>query len=451
MTLGSTASAAGGIRIGDRQTRFLAQSVILEEAGNAGLIRLALYTVSAVVALFIAWSAVTRVDEVAATTGEVVPSGQVQVVQHLEGGIISRILVKDGQMVEAGQSLLRLEPVAAVAEQEQIRARRAGLILKSQRLRAIASGRKPNFANIDDDSYKTLIDDQRALYAGQMAAQANRRAVLDSQLRESLARLSAYGGRERTLGSNLKLVEEELALREGLFRKGVTSKTEYLAIQREANQARGDLTSLKAQREETREGVSELRNRLRKLDSELKESSLIELGEATRELAEVSQGLGKLEDRVRRLDITAPVKGTVKGLNAHTVGGIIAPGGVVLEIVPFERELIVETRITTRDIGHVAVGQPVTVKVLTYDFARYGSISGTLTDISATTFIDEDGEPYYKGIVALAKDHVGTDSRLNRVLPGMTVQADIGTGSKTVLEYLLKPVYASVNQSFRER
>lgn len=450
MTQGSTASAARGIRIGDRQTRYLAQSVILEEAGNAGLVRLALYTVSAVVALFIAWSAVTRVDEVAATIGEVVPSGQVQVVQHLEGGIISRILVKDGQGVEAGQPLLRLDPVSAVAELEQIRARRAGLVLKSERLRAIASGREPNFSGVDG-SYKALIDDQHALYAGQMAAREGRRAVLDSQLRESLARFSAYGGRERTLSSNLKLVEEELALREGLFSKGVTSKTEYLAIQREANQARGDLENLMAQREETKEGVSELRNRLRQLDSDLRESSLIELGEATRELAEVGQTLGKLEDRVRRLDITAPVKGTVKGLNAHTIGGIIAPGGVVLEIVPFERELIVETRITTRDIGHVAVGQPVTVKVLTYDFARYGSISGTLTNISATTFIDDDGEPYYRGIISLEKDHVGADPRLNRVLPGMTIQADIGTGSKTVLEYLLKPVYASVNQSFRER
>lgn len=149
--------------------------------------------------------------------------------------------------------------------------------------------------------------------------------------------------------------------------------------------------------------------------------------------------------------IRAPVRGIVVGPTIHTVGGVVPPGAVLLELVPLDKELIVETRITTRDVGHVKVGYPVTVKVTTYDFARYGAISGELKDISASTFLDAEGEPYYRGGVTLDRRYVGSDPELKRILPGMTVQADIKTGKKTLLAYLLNPVISSFKTSFRER
>lgn len=435
---------------GDRQTRYLAQSIVLEEAGNSRLVRMALSAVSAVVLAFILWAALTVVDEVATASGEIIPSGQVQAIQHLEGGILSELLVRDGDSVEQGQTLFRLDPASSLAELEQVRARNAALTLKTERLRAIIEERKPDFSIIGA-KYTALVSDQRALYRGQIDAHVNRRAVLKNQIRQRNAELETSKEQEATFRRNLELTEEELQLYEKMFRKGISSRTVYLNSRREVNLARGDLSRVKGERNQTNEAISELESRILELDTNLKEDSLLELGEATSEIAEINQALKKLEDRFRRLEVVAPVRGIIKGMTVHTLGGVIAPGEVVLEIVPLDQELVAEVHITSRDIGHIRRGQPVKVKVVTYDFARYGGISGNLTKISATTFLDEEGVPFYKGVVTLDRGYVGTNPRENRVSAGMTVQADIQTGDKTLLQYLLKPVYNAVNQSFRER
>ena len=440
------------IRRGDRQTRFLAQSVLLEEGGSSGLIRIATLTIAAVITAFLAWASITEVEEVAIAAGEVVPSGQVQTIQHLEGGIIQEILISDGDFVEAGQVLLRLDPTAVLSELEQSRARRVALALKAERLRAFGSGQRPDFTRIaDSEKYPEMVADQKAIYDSQMAARTNRREVVGKQIEQRKADLALYDDRERSLNQNTRLLVEELGMREELLRKGLTSKIVVLDLKRELNRSRGDIDKVKGERLRTREQLSESEQRLAELETDLRENALTEMGGVTSELAQVREAIAKLRDRVRRLEMRAPVRGIVKGLKAHTVGGVIPPGGVVLDIVPLEKELIVEGRITTRDVGHIKVGQTVRVKVVTYDFARYGGISGELKDISASTFLDEQGEPYYKGIIAIDRAYVGFDPERNRVLPGMTVSAEINTGKKTLLQYLLKPVYSSVSESFRER
>jgi membrane fusion protein, adhesin transport system len=438
------------IRRGDRQTRFLAQSVILEEAGSSGLIRAAMLTICLVIAAFIVWAWVTEVEEVAAASGEVVPTGQVQTLQHLEGGIIAEILVKEGDMVEAGQTLLRMDPAATFAELDQMRARQASLMLKAERLRSVGEGREPDFS-IVGPQYAAMVRDQKSILASQLAARENRRQILLKQIEQRKEDLALLSGQERTTKANLSLLSEELKMRETLFKKGLSSKIVFLNIKRDVNQTRGDLNKIIGQRRQTTQALSEAGSRLAELDTDLKETSLAEMGAVTSELAQLHEAVNKIEDRVQRLAMKSPVRGIVKGLKTHTVGGVIPPGGVILELVPLDKELIVEARITTRDVGHLREGQPVTVKVMTYDYARYGGITGELKKISASTFLDEQGNPYYKGIVSLDRGYVGGDPERNRVLPGMTVQADINTGKKTLLQYLLKPVYSSVNQAFRER
>lgn len=440
------------IRRGDRQTRFLAQSVLLEEGGSSGLIRVATLTISAVITAFIIWASITEVEEVAVASGEVVPSGQVQTIQHLEGGIIREIKIADGDFVEQGQTLIRLDPTAVISELEQSRARRVALALKAERLRAYGLGVDPGFSRIpDSEKYPELISDQEAIYESQMAARANRREVIIKQIEQRKADIALYDEREKNLKRNARLLKEELGMRQELLDKGLTSKIVVLDLRRELNRARGDITKVQGERLRTVESLNESQERLNELETDLRENALTEMGGVTSELAQVRESIAKMRDRVRRLEVTAPVRGIVKGLKTHTVGGVIPPGGIVLEIVPLEKELIVEARITTRDVGHVRVGHPVRVKVVTYDYARYGGITGELKDISASTFLDEQGDPYYKGIISMDRAYVGFDPERNRVLPGMTVQADINTGKKTLLQYLLKPVYTSMNQAFRER
>ncbi|MGB0671842.1 MAG: HlyD family type I secretion periplasmic adaptor subunit [Rhodospirillales bacterium] len=439
-----------GVKRGDRQARFLAQSVILEEGGSSRLVRVAMMTICLVIMGFIAWAAITEVEEVAVTSGEVVPSGQVQTIQHLEGGIIKEILVKEGDLVEAGQSLIRMEPSAAIAELQQARARYAGLLLKAERLRAVGTGREPDFSMVGP-SFPDLVRDQTGIYESQLQARENKAQVLRDQIRQREADLSLYEEQQDTLLGQLRLLEQELELRQNLFDKGLTSKVVLLDIQRQVNTARGDVTNNRNEIDRTIETLEEARTRLAESQSDLREQALNEMGGVTQELAQVRENLTKLEDRVRRLEVRAPVRGYIKGLQTHTVGGVVPPGALLMELVPMDRELIVEVRITTRDVGHVQIGQPVTIKVVTYDYARYGGITGELQEVSATTFLDEQGEPYYKGIVKMDRAYVGFDPAHNRVRPGMTVQADVNTGKKTLLSYLLKPVTSSVSEAFRER
>ncbi len=448
--MAESAESPKKLRRGDRQTRFLAQSVILEEAGSSGLIRVAMITISLVICAFLGWAAVTDVDEVAVTSGEVIPTGQLQSIQHLEGGIILEIRVEEGQVVDHGQVLLRLDPSNALTELKQVQARRAGLELQAERLRALGTGREPDFSFVGSE-YENLVTDQLAIFEGQIEASVNRSEVLIAQIEQRKQELALFEETEETLSRNADILLEELALREDLYKRGLTPKLAYLDVKRQVNDARGELAAMLGERQRSEEALAEARNRLAELQANDREQALAEMGTVTNELAEVGEAIKKLEDRVRRLDVRAPVRGIVKGLSVHTVGGVIPPGAVALEVVPLDKELIVETRITTRDVGHVKVGQAVTVKVSTFDFARYGGISGELKDVSASTFIDEEGEPYYKGIVTLDRGYVGFDPELNRVLPGMTVQADIRTGQKTLLAYLLKPVVSSVKTSFRER
>lgn len=438
------------IRRGDRQTRFLAQSVILEEGGSSGLIRGAMLTICIVIMLFLGWSMVTNVDEVAVTSGEVIPSGQVQALQHLEGGIVKQILLQEGQLVEKGQVLITLDETAAVTELQKLEARRAGLEIRSERLRALGIGGVPDWSKVGT-RYPNMLQDQQRIYEGSLEAFFSRQETIRKQIEQRRSDLQALDEREQTLTRTADIFAEELEVREKLYKEGLTSKISYLDAKRSMNTARGELSDLISERERATEAIKEFQSRLDEIETEFREQALAELSESANELIQVEEALVQARDRVRRLKITAPVRGIVKGLNIHTVGGVIPPGEIITEIVPLDKELVVEAKIKPRDVGHVRIGQPVTVKVTTYDFARFGGISGELRDVSASTFLDEQGEPYYKGIIELDRNFVGHDPSQNRVMPGMTVQADIKTGKKTLFEYLLKPVYSSVSTAFRER
>ena len=192
-------------------------------------------------------------------------------------------------------------------------------------------------------------------------------------------------------------------------------------------------------------------SKMSQLQSQRRNEALEESGRVAADLASVRETSRRLGDRVQRLDIVAPVHGIVKGLGTNTVGGVIPPGGLVSEIVPMDKELIVEARISPVDIGHITIGHKANVKVTTFDFARFGAIEVIVTEISASTFKDRENEVYYKAEIKLKDAFVGDKSKKNRILPGMVTEIDINTGQKTVLRYLLRPVFQSLDVAFSER
>jgi HlyD family secretion protein/adhesin transport system membrane fusion protein len=434
-----------------RQVRHLAQFAIVEEAGVSAISRLSVVVVCAIVVAFVVWSHFMHIDEVASTSGSVVPAHSVQVVQHLEGGIVREILVEDRAMVEAGQPLLRLDPIQATSEMDQSESRRVSLQLKAERLRAFIENRAPNFGVVAP-KYAHLAADQLDILLANSDRWASQRNVLMEQISQKQEEISAAQAQQRAVQEQLSLVREEVGMREQLYKSGHTSKVEYYDVMRERAALEGELSRLQGQERTAGKALGELSRRLTDLDNNLRQDAYNELGTVTAELSQVEDSVNRLNDRVQRLEIVAPVRGYVQNLKAKTVGAVVPAGGMVMEIVPIDDDLLVESRISPRDVGHLQSGQKVIVKVASYDFVRYGSVAGTLKSVSATTYLDEkDNTPYYKGWVDLAHPWVGAHPGENRILPGMTVQADIVTGDKTLLQYLLKPIHTSLAQAFHER
>lgn len=435
---------------GSGQTRFLSQSVILEETNVPGMVRLAMLIVCAMVTTFIAWATIAEIDEVAATIGEVVPVGAVKQVQHLEGGIIADVLVKEGDLVQAGDVLVRLDGKQVEAELRSRRAGAAALDLEIRRHRAFVDDRLDDFGDVDPQ-YRGLAAHQRAILRQQLLSRESKAAVLESRIDQRRSDLTVLARERTSLERQAALVAEQLDMRRQLLAKGLVSRIVFLETDRELTRLRGEIERVKAQTAIANQSITEARGRLVETDDELAQDAMKELGDAAGELAQVREEIASLTDRFNRLQITAPVAGVVKGLEANTIGGVIGSGDVVAEIVPIDAEMIVETRISTQDIGHIQIGQDVTVKVTTYDFAKYGGIDGRLEQISASTFEDKEGDTYYTGRISLTQNHVGDDPTRNLVVPGMPVDATIKTGSKSILTYLFKPIHRAIRGAFSER
>lgn len=425
-----------------RLPRGLTQSIAMEESPVPGAVNTGINVISVLLLLFIIWSAFAKVQEVAIAQGQIVPSGYVQTVQHLEGGIVREILVEDGQMVEQDQPLLKLDDTNANADLGQIRARREALELQAKRLRSFANG---------DTSVADLTTEEQAILTSMEDARQSQQNVLNDQISQKEKELQGIISSRDALARNLKLSREELAINRKLAARGSVSRMAVMSSERQVNALEGELANSMSLENQTLSALDEAHNRLQSLSADLKQEALKTLGQTEAELAEINESITKLESASNRTIVTAPVKGIIKGLSVHTVGSVIEQGKVLLEIVPVDGDITVEALVSPSDIGNLKTGQNVTVKVTAFDFSRYGSVPGKLQSISASTFQKEDGESFYKTKIKLDRNYVGKNPDRNLILPGMIVQADIITGDKTILEYLLKPIHMATQTAFQER
>lgn len=433
-----------------RQTRFLAQSVVLEEIGPPRVLGAIVLLLGLSIAAFLAWAAVTPLSQRVTSSGQVIPSGAVMAVQHWEGGIVGEILTREGALVDAGAVLVRLDPAGAESDLQERETRIAALDLQAERLRAFAEGRTPDFGAVDP-RYAALLADQQKILILQEQQRDSQRDVLRHQLSQRRSELAVLANQEKTFAEQVRILDEVVTMRRELHEKGLNSKVVYLGTLQQLVTAKGELARVRADTARVRQAIAEAGSKLAQIDAELRSTAMQQMGQVTAELAQLRQAAEKSRDRVERLHIRAPVRGIVKSLVPNTLGGVIAPGSQVAEIVPLDEALVVEARIDPRDIGQLRPGQQVTVKLSSYDFYRFGAVDGVLDRLSASTFQDKDGSVYYKATINLKRAYVGDDPSRNLILPGMTVEADVNTGERTVLEYLLKPVYVSFSEAFGER
>jgi HlyD family type I secretion membrane fusion protein len=400
--------------------------------------------------LIIVWSLVTHVDVVVRAAGEVTPAGDVIAIQHAEGGNVAEILVGDGEAVAAGQVLLRLAPADTLSERNRFLARRATLVLTIERERAVAEGRTPDFDGVVT-GFEAQKLEQRLLYNAERNADIEQRNVLASQLAQQRDEDERLANQIKALEQDAANAEEELQVRARLFKKGLATRDRYYTAQRDASDLRARLANLNDERARNANSVAEAQHKLAENDSDIRAKAREKAAQSLSDLEEVEQALASASDRTRRLNITSPVAGVVKGLVVKSLNAVVRPGETIAEIVPTGARMVVTAQIRPQDIGQIRAGDPVDVRVLTFDFTTYGSLAGTVERISASTFQSEEGRTYYKGIIALKKAYFGKDPAAARVLPGMTAEVDIKTGRRSIMSYLLKPVTRGWNSAFRER
>lgn len=397
----------------------------------------------------IAWAGIAEIDEVTKGTGKVIPSSQIQVVQNLEGGIVSEIKVREGEIVDPGQVLLRIDDTRFSSTFREREVSRTALEARAARLQAEAEGK--TFLPPAGLTEAAVVGRERALFRSRADELASQVTVLDRQAQQKRQEVQELRSRLAGLRANQKLLIDELNLTKPLVAKGAVSEVEVLRLERKAVEVRTEINATRLAIPRVESALQEIESRIESSQLTFRNDAREELNAVAAELASMTESTVAMEDRVKRTLVRAPVHGTVKRLMINTVGGVVQPGSDLIEIVPLEDTLLVEAQIRPADIAFLSPGQAATVKITAYDFLIYGGLDAELEHISADTIVDDNGESFYLIRVRTQKNFLGTEQEPLPIIPGMLAQVDILTGKKTVLHYIMKPVLRARVEALSER
>jgi len=415
------------------------------------IVRLTIWGIICFFLFLVLWANFAVLDEVTRGDGKAIPSSKLQKIQNLEGGIVTHIYVNDGQVVEAGAPLLRLDDTRFVSNVGETEADRVGLTLRVERLSAEVEDRP---LNIDAELRKVAPSqaaNEEALYQSRRQQLQDEIGGLQEQLVQRQQELREFSSKQAQYRNSLQLLRQEIGMSEPLVAQGAVSPVEVLRLKRAEVENRGqlDATSLAIPRAES--AIKEAERKIDETRGKFRSDALTQLNEARTDLNK-TQATGKaLEDRVSRTLVTSPVRGIVKQVLVTTIGGVIQPGSDLVEIVPLDDTLLVEARIRPQDIAFLHPGQEAMVKFTAYDFTIYGGLKAKLEQIGADTITDEEGNTFYLIKLRTDRSHLGTDEKPLLIIPGMVASVDIITGKKSVLSYLLKPIIRARAEALRER
>lgn len=397
------------------------------------------------------WAYAAEIDEVTRGEGRIIPSSQVQIVQNLEGGILKEIFVSEGQIVEAGTVLIRIDDTSFASSYGELKANQYALLGRTARLTAEAESRPLEFSpELMAEAREIALSEER-LYQSSESTLQSQLAILRVQADQRKQEQAELQGKLDKFKTSLALAREELELTEPLAAKGVVAKIDLIRIKRQVADLAGELKTTRLAVPRARSAVQEANRRIEEKYNAYRTQALTELAVANAELARVEETLRAAKDRVSRTDVVSPVKGIVKQIKLRTIGGVVKPGMDLIEIVPVDDTLLVEAKIRPADIAFLRVDQKATVKLTAYDFSIYGGLEGRLERISADTITEEDGESFYKVIIRTDKNYLERNAEKLPIIPGMVASVDVLTGHKTVLDYLLKPILKTRERALSER
>ena len=410
------------------------------------------WSIIALVIGIVTWANFAYLDEVAIATGEVVPQGKVKVIQHLEGGIFETIFVQEGDVVKEGQPLVQLNLATSGVNREELQVRLDAQILQKARLEAEAEGGKPPVFPEDVAARRpALLNAERRTNQTRMQELTSTFGVLEEQARQKELEVNELSAQRRAVANNLKTTEKRYELVSSLLKQKLVPELEHLSLQAELEAQRGQLESLDASIPRARAGITEAKQRLAEAQIRFRREAQQELTKAEEAIGRINELLSEATGQHLRSEVKSPIEGVVKNMRYNTIGGVVKPGEPIMEIVPTGDRLVIDAKLSPVDRGYVAVGQPAMVKITTYDFSRYGGLKGEVILVGSDSNTDESGNTYFRDVDQTDKTNLGVEEGALPITPGMQATVEVHTGTKTVMDYLVKPVLQLRDEAFRER
>ena len=403
--------------------------------------RLIIVSVTLGFGLFLLWAMLAQVDEVTAGQGKVIPSSKVQLMQAAEPATISELLVRSGQRVSRGQLLARLDDTQSTSALGQIESETRSLTERAARLQGEGTG-----------TGASVGADEAALSAVRRQALGSRVAALRSSAEQRRREAAEANATISSLQSSLVLASKQVSMLEPLAAKNIVPQTEVMTARREVIDLQGRIAAAREQAGRANAAVSEALSQASEAQFSFRQEALNERSQINAKIAVNAESLRGARGRVDKAELRSPVDGVVNDVQVTTIGGFVAAGEKIMEVVPMGDKLLVETRVTPKDIAFIKVGDKALVKVTAYDFSTYGGLDGRVVQVSADSIYDEaTREAYFNVIVETTRAYLEAQGRRLPITPGMITDTQIITGQKSVLSYLLRPVMKARSDALRER
>ena len=419
--------------------------------GAPTLVRLFNLFLVAGVGLTVLWAAYASLDEVTIGQGRVVPATKIQLVQHLEGGIVEAINIQEGAIVEKGQPLVQIDATGAGSDLQERTEKLMGLEVHRARLKAEVDGSEPAFPAEVDKARPDLVAQERAHLAANRLQLTSALSGEDQKIEQRQQEIVENSAKIASLKDGLVPVEQEREITAQMVKQGVAPKLDLIRLDGRLSDLKGGLEAAVLAAPRLDSALAEARNARKQHEQQALSDTLKELSQTEVDIAALGQSIKGQADKVARMDVRAPMRGIVKRLLVGTIGQVVKPGADIVEIVPLDDTLLVEAKITPKDIAFVSAGQIATVKFTAYDYALYGTLKGKLERIGADAIVSEKGDSYYTVLVRTDKAYLEKDGKRLPIIPGMIAEVDLVTGNRTVLQYLMKPMTKMRFEALRER
>lgn len=400
--------------------------------------------------VFIVWAWITEIEEVTSGQGRVIPSGQLQVVQTLEGGIVRDILVSEGDLVKAGQVLIKIDDTGFSSTLGELREQENALVAERYRLRA--ETKLKNELEIPQeflDQNQVSVLAQKGVFLSRKRQLSNELEVLENRLFQRQFELDELKAQEVKLVTSLAPLEKEAELTRRMVTRGVVPEIEMLRLESRLAELQGDLAINKAAQPRVLATIEEAKNLKNTTSNNYVALAQERLARLEAELAVIKESLKAASDRVSRSQLRSPVAGIINRISVTTIGAVVQPAKDIVEIVPVDEGLLVEVKIRPQDVAFIKPEEIASVKITAYDYLIYGDLKGKVSRIGADTETDQDGEEFYQVIVKTDKNHLGEVDKPLPIIPGMVASVDIKTGTNSVFSSLMKPVLRAKKEALR--